>query len=177
MSDLTAGPELDARVRVEVFGLPLEYPEHELVDCSEWTQSSFTCNRCGDYSGWVTAHEWKGPCRPLLSYSSSIAAAWTVVERMAYHGYRLDLEQDDERRHGTNAFTKLIHMEGEADHKYDAWVATFTDGEGGSWDELVHTDRSVCVAICRAALGQVAREKRGERVNNRDWPPLAKVTP
>lgn len=86
------------------------------------------------------------------SYSTSIAAAWEVVEKLRAEGRRLNLFQDDRRRWGPNPYTKMIHLPGEAEHEHDVWLCIFDDGSGG----VNSMAESAPHAICLAALAALA---------------------
>lgn len=85
MSGLKAGRELDALVATKVMGIDLtERPTHTwepLVDSGEYVDAKW-CEHCGHC--WFSGEAPGGPCAPTpLHYSSEIAFAWEVVEKLA----------------------------------------------------------------------------------------------
>jgi len=124
VDELTAGPELDALVAERVMGL-------DPCKCDRKSPASWgykTCSTCD---------------RPRAqSYSTDIAAAWQVVEKLSER-FMLSLDElhpkakDGSERHGR-------------------WTARFMDTDpsrGGSW--LSGECSTAPLAICRAALRAV----------------------
>ena len=116
MTNLPAGRELDALVAEKVFGVP-----HG--DCFD----TYGGKRC------VKHDEYGGP----QCYSTDIAAAWEVVEKLIALGYWFDVAWN-----GESAQVDL-----------DCKVPTRM-----GWDRVVDglTASTVPLAICRAALRAVA---------------------
>lgn len=123
---LPAGPELDAAVQRAVWGSDL-----------------LRIPTVGEPHHWVICIE-AGKVQPIPPYSTSIKAAWKIVEAFPSCCFH-------------------IHREHAAGIRYD--VIIIMDGEQ-SYDHgrRVHaTAATAALAICRAALSAVAMAPEGER--------------
>lgn len=109
MSELVAGRELDALVAERVLGHTVVRPENPLDEWEEWDD--------GFYSG----------APRLRPYSTHIAAAWQVVEKLTADRWHFGFGCDP-------------------DGIWHCWVGATTE----------KTDKSAPLAICRAALSALA---------------------
>lgn len=124
IDEMTAGPELDARIAVAVLGLPVV----DLKDAN--------CPYCGDEMRFCGERSWCSSCgewrhSPYKEYSDDIAAAMTVFLKMA----EMYCPQDPD------ASVTIIE-------NIDGWLA------GWTWHESVYTcgvGETIPLAICRFA--------------------------
>jgi hypothetical protein len=137
VSDLQAGPEIDAEIARRVFGLDTEMRSCHRKNC------------CGNSYLYSYEAEWLGWVR-TSQYSADIAAAWLVVEKMREMGI---------------VFAILPHKDVHAipGQQY-SWLVQSHDPESQAfygWRKdqpyAYATDHSAPLAICRAALAAVTR--------------------
>ena len=122
INDMKPGPELDALVAERVMGLV------EGVD--GW--AAFTSSVCNPEEGGVV----QDICFPLRPYSTDIAAAWEVVEKMNKQPRNICVS------HSPVTDRWLCQI-----LSYRREDGTFWCGEGGSAESLTAPE-----AICKAAL-------------------------
>lgn len=99
-----AGRELDELIAERVFGLVRgddfgERPLHDWRDALDDEWNGVMCHRCNDYESWTTVARQQsaqpGPCdKSPRDYSTSISAAWTVVERLGVRGFEMHKMSD-----------------------------------------------------------------------------------
>lgn len=133
IAEMQAGPEMDARVVNEVMGGSVENPDAGSIDASIWYYNCINDSICGtpyyfDRMG-KYYHTWH-PFKP----STSIAAAWTVVEKMRERGWGFCLEYDNKE------LFVIFHTR-------------------STLDNAVTDCDSMPLAICKAALMAMEREK------------------
>ena len=137
MNELSAGRELDALIAEKVMGW--EYAQ------SSPDPAKYFCKEYGNNAGWWyrpsmtpgVKHWGCATCSPPPEYSTDIAAAWEVVEKLAPDLY---VTIEDER------------------HNSERFVSCWFRGD--LWDnpnaEYLAQAGTVPLAICRAALKAVA---------------------
>ena len=127
-SDLPAGRELDALIAEKVMGLPPEQWRHDAPGCEDIYYN--VCNRCGlSQNSKSDAEFYQERCPEPAPYSTDIAAAWLVVEKL-----RLAVVSGDDPKDGS--------------HGYWAGVPVPL---GGNMEDWRGADTAP-LAICRAAL-------------------------
>lgn len=88
MTDLPAGPELDARVAEKVMGLPPDQWRHDAPGCEDTYYNQ--CTKCGATQDSKFSEFYdQEVCPEPAPYSTDIAAAWLVVEKLGVDGFML----------------------------------------------------------------------------------------
>lgn len=77
LDELKPGPELDALIAEKVMGLSLFQRERKSSSGVRWKER-------------LIDDPWKR--RPIPAYSTSISAAWEVVEKLFIDGWKMELE-------------------------------------------------------------------------------------
>ncbi len=154
MTDLEAGPALDAKIAERVMGLTPgvdfgSWPEHDWkrtengeIDNWAWDTDNHggpSCVRC--YYGYCDGCQ-DAPTEPCEveppTYSTNITCAWEVVERMG----------------------ELGHIKWQVDHDQDGYTAMFsrlvTEGSDQGWQWVQRSAKTAPIAIVRAALAAVS---------------------
>lgn len=130
MSDLEAGPELDALVAEKVMGYRwslYDGPRWEVIGIERGPEKAVLVLPASNWRDADSSVERSKPCIPV--YSTDITAAWEVVEKVA-----------------DGDTCRLMYEHGH-------WEASFQQGD--FWA----TDTSAPLAICRAALRVVGERE------------------
>lgn len=126
---MTAGRELDALVHAKVMGHPEQcwHPNAEKVDPKHTTL--IRCPDCGETFGDST---YVLALSTLPRYSTDIAAAWSVVEKMRGEGVYIDVQPRCDR--------------------WDTVAGWQGPDDGDIWEQVSLTADTAPLAICLAAL-------------------------
>lgn len=140
MSEQLTGRELDAEVAVKVMGWSMYHYDKDYADNCYWMLMDGDCNPVAEIkrtpAGFDTgerkteAEAWAD----CPAFSTDIAAAWQVMERMVSRGWWPLVQLDD-------------HAE--------KWICQFQDQYGEGFSDEAKTAPE---AICRAALAAIGGE-------------------
>ena len=135
---MKAGRELDALVAEKVMGFPYGQQHGEIRENSS---GSPFCSICKVAGSWRDGDLFSEPC--IQHYSTDIADAWQVVEKLREQGFNFGIQHPC-RRHGGQAFVYF--------HRYGGSTI------GHQSTALADTGpRAICLAALKAVCVEVAK--------------------